>query len=667
MKVYLKFKKTKIIYILMIVALITTVIPAYTLAFSFYVTLPKTITLNGIPDKNGIYKGYYSASVFGSISDKSYVEIMPTTNTKHINTKCSNDTNDYNDKTCTQLDNNLTQFYMGQVNKDDIVATVTQDKTEFTNEDLKSETTSDIPTNTTNGVVSTNKLTAGSWSGNFYFNVSIKEHVEYVYYSSLSLAVNDANNLTTENADISNADDAIAGLNINDNQAQIKLINNTTENENLTFKQNSILNLNKKTLLLNDATMFYEKSFGISNGSVVASTINTNSVISSIEKNNTQNGTLSIGKLELNLINNKDIVTEIPDNIIANKYDCHEYYTKNGTNAIYSTSQNNYIKNSSINVKDQTGSEGMVSAMVFDNPTIESSTNYVNVEMKNVKSDISSNSLYAINVANLNSYTNIMNCEFNAITSSNMIYAGSTSACVLNMSNSTCIIDGGIYTQEDYYLYGSCLLNENSKMEILEWSGSTDVTGSWRAVSTEADQKDASLTIKGGNFKGVFGSIYINTDANISGGTFKNYNYTGNFQIIESCIHDSDIVEIKSGFDNFNYTVVISNVTIDATKESSFPSNEKWARCCVGISNNENNSATNVKILNSTLINGDYAFMNLNDNNLTLNINNNVIFKDKDNNIISENEIKSLINENSANKFYLLQDSKVAAINYGNI
>ena len=74
MKVYLKFKKTKIIYILMIVALITTVIPAYTLAFSFYVTLPKTITLNGIPDKNGIYKGYYSASVFGSISDKSYIE-----------------------------------------------------------------------------------------------------------------------------------------------------------------------------------------------------------------------------------------------------------------------------------------------------------------------------------------------------------------------------------------------------------------------------------------------------------------------------------------------------------------------------------------------------------------------------------------------------------------
>ena len=186
---------------------------------TYTVTLPKTVILDGktAESNNGIYK----VSVDGDISGDEIINVTPKSNNKHINSSHAGDTTTENGiTTCANITDENVQFYLGQKNKDDILANVNQNKTAFTTADLQSKD-SETPTNTTTGEISVSKLTAGSWKGQFSFNITMQQ--KYVYYTTIENALIDANNLTTENADVKRNDiaNAEAGLYIDNGTAYV--------------------------------------------------------------------------------------------------------------------------------------------------------------------------------------------------------------------------------------------------------------------------------------------------------------------------------------------------------------------------------------------------------------------------------------------------------------
>lgn len=74
--------------------------------------------------------------------------------------------------------------------------------------------------------------------------------VQYSYYSSIELAANDANNMTTANADVSedNFDDAVAALLVKDNKASIKMLKDESNVDNVTLSQDTSINLGTHTV-----------------------------------------------------------------------------------------------------------------------------------------------------------------------------------------------------------------------------------------------------------------------------------------------------------------------------------------------------------------------------------------------------------------------------------
>ena len=99
------------------------------------VSLPTSVVLSGTPDAQGKYIGKYSVGVSGDMSGSKSVKIKPEGTAQ------------------------LTQS--GAQNK---TASITQQKTTFTTEDFKNKAK-------TEGAVSADSLTAGSWTGDFNFNV----------------------------------------------------------------------------------------------------------------------------------------------------------------------------------------------------------------------------------------------------------------------------------------------------------------------------------------------------------------------------------------------------------------------------------------------------------------------------------------------------------------
>ena len=71
-----------------------------------------------------------------------------------------------------------------------------------------------------------------------------------LYYSSIDKAVNDANNLTTQNADVltKNSKSAEASVFVQDNVTYITLMNDVTNADNIVLTNNTVLDLNFHTL-----------------------------------------------------------------------------------------------------------------------------------------------------------------------------------------------------------------------------------------------------------------------------------------------------------------------------------------------------------------------------------------------------------------------------------
>lgn len=101
------------------------------------VSVPTTIVLSGTPDANGQYKSEYSVKVSGDISGDKQVTVEPESDNVALKQKWKND------KT----------------------ATINQQQVLFGTNDFKGNTV-------TTGTVKAESLTAGSWNGNFNFNIS---------------------------------------------------------------------------------------------------------------------------------------------------------------------------------------------------------------------------------------------------------------------------------------------------------------------------------------------------------------------------------------------------------------------------------------------------------------------------------------------------------------
>lgn len=97
----------------------------------FSVTIPKTIILNG--NKNSEKSGLYEVTVTGDIAGDEIINVVP--------------------------DNT---FLMSQSGKDDVTATIQQDKTEWKYNEFST---------TAQGKITANDITAGSWEGEFYFDI----------------------------------------------------------------------------------------------------------------------------------------------------------------------------------------------------------------------------------------------------------------------------------------------------------------------------------------------------------------------------------------------------------------------------------------------------------------------------------------------------------------
>lgn len=100
------------------------------------VSLPTTVILSGTPDAQGKYIGKYSVGVSGDMSGKKIVKVEPESTAS-----------------------------LTQKGKNNVTASIAQDQVSFDTDDFKNKTV-------TNGSISTDSLTAGSWNSNFNFNVS---------------------------------------------------------------------------------------------------------------------------------------------------------------------------------------------------------------------------------------------------------------------------------------------------------------------------------------------------------------------------------------------------------------------------------------------------------------------------------------------------------------
>ena len=108
---------------------------------TYTVTLPKTIVLDGTADtskKN--YDGEYSIKAEGNISGDQIVRVVPLSDTMTLKQK----------------------------NKNDIEATINQERVQFTSDEVMAGTSF-------NGTIETKDLSAGSWSGQTVFGISLRD------------------------------------------------------------------------------------------------------------------------------------------------------------------------------------------------------------------------------------------------------------------------------------------------------------------------------------------------------------------------------------------------------------------------------------------------------------------------------------------------------------
>ena len=521
---------------------------------TYTVTLPKTVILDGktAESNNGIYK----VSVDGDISGDEIINVTPKSNNKHINSSHTGDTTTENGTTtCANITDENVQFYLGQKNKDDILANVSQNKTAFTTVDLQSKD-SETPTNTTTGEISVSKLTAGSWKGQFSFNITMQQ--KYVYYTTIENALIDANNLTTENADVKRNDiaNAEAGLYIDNGIAYVYLFKdaNVETHQPVTVPIN--IDLGGKTLsasTTNNYNFTFSKVASITNGSM-----NLNDKGISLFSNNG----LSLSNLNINITdvsagtanvygirnNASDFIIENCDiNLVGN--------TEQQLRSIYNAAKNGQTK--LIDSKIQTSNKGISYGYIVlaDNNTVTCTNSYVSAisdhgntygiyfngetqdRAKRITATITKCETYAVNKA-INKSAIALNLV-NANTSIDGVTASIKGSIITPKTSTDLAVSDFSFANNNFDAKGAGIQASNSDLTIKDNKANVYVYGGNTGLTVNGD---SNTKLYGGDYSspehgGVYiygseSSPYNDATFEATNCTFRNsmktdYNYTG--------------------------------------------------------------------------------------------------------------------------------------------
>ena len=303
----------------------------------------------------------------------------------------------------------------------------------------------------------------------------------YSFYSSLGLAVNDANNLNTDSSDIEDISNAIVALKIDETTqtANVILMQDITLDSNISFTQNIQFNLNNNTITTNNS-IAYSNDFTIKNGII---TSENGTIISSSVTSSQQDNTLRVENMELSINMNGG------------------GGTSHGN--IYTSSKNVYISNSKFTfinlLKEDRGIDNNIYAYYSDKIIAENSTFLVE----------SGHSPYNI-CGNSNMQIEVNNCSF----ALNFTYISTRTAPIANIKCGIITVNSGIFnaTSEEYT---GALCNINA----------------------------TSTTINDGNFKSSNYNVYSNTSTStttINGGTFIADSTEGTAELSVANLYDTN-------------------------------------------------------------------------------------------------------------------------------
>lgn len=287
------------------------------------VGVPTEIIVSGTPNDRGSYVGEYAVSVKGDIAGNELICVTPDSET-------------------------VTLQQTGKSNK---TANILQEQIMFDCNEIANGTT-------TNGIITAEGLTAGSWHSNFNFNVSIVKINRY--YSSIELAAQDINNNTinseTSVADMPTAEGAACGVYKNSSTGtyRIEVYKNLSNVHAITLNENTEIDLNDHLItFVNGSGITFEKNLTVTDGE-----INTTDSI-------TLNQTVSAHDYAL--------VTR------GVTYNCEA--TANKVSAVVSKCGTNIVDNCKINTTGSGSSSVTSAGLVFSDNTGDVTISNTNIDM----------------------------------------------------------------------------------------------------------------------------------------------------------------------------------------------------------------------------------------------------------------------------------------------
>lgn len=468
-------------------------------------SLPTSIILSGEANSAGKYIGNYSISAQGEVSGDKVVNIAP-------------------DK------NNVELIQKGKNNKN---ANIEQQSTAFDSALLKD-------TAKTTGVVTADKLTAGSWNSSFNFNISVDKINSF--YSSLDLAVADINAETvrTKNtqADLYTSENAVCGVYKNvDGSYRIELYKDLDNQKAVSISKDVEIDLNNHTInfvtgsgfVLNADSTFYDGTINTVNSISIRSNNTTSSFcLNSIELNTTTTDDYNnvLGGIISASLNDVLTNTKINVNNKANGKVSVGYLTgnKNSTIKIDNCEINASANNSTARCLDVANCEitnSNITGYSSGGPTGEVEGIYCGKQNSN--SHLFKNIKVNVKLEDSSSKNNAM--------SATGIYVNNGVADIYNVDiesygNIKQISSNGIFvsTTSTVNLHSGTIKVNNDTLTGVDCANSGILTGGILNI----DESDGKVLVKGGNC-----AITVDKSAvvKIDGGTYYSPNHGGLYNV----------------------------------------------------------------------------------------------------------------------------------------
>lgn len=581
-------------------------------------SLPTSIILSGEANSAGKYIGNYSVSAQGEVSGDKVVNIAP-------------------DK------NNVELIQKGKDNKN---ASIEQQSTAFDSASLRA-------TAKTTGVVTADRLTAGSWNSSFNFNISVDKINSF--YSSLDLAVADINAETvrTKNtqADLYTSENAVCGVYKNvDGSYRIELYKDLDNQKAISINKDVEIDLNNHTInfaigcgfVLNADSTFCDGVINTVNYSSIQSNNATSSFVSkniTINAMSTDDYNNVLGCIINNALNNTLLNTNLNSTNKANNKYSIGYYGNN-KNSITK------IDNCKVDVKSNNSvAIGIqVAKCDINNINITSySTSGAKSEVKGIYS--ASGESHILKNVTINAKV-----EYNP--SVNNIYSTTGIAAkngTFDIYNCNIKIDG--YTKQ--YASTGIEIRENAIVNI--HSGTIKVNDSMISDvdcansgihvygNLNIDESNGKVFIKGGN--NAISVNGINSNVNIDGGTYCSPNHGGLYNVRGKSIiiKNALLYNSKTSGEDKDATCVAYGGMYSSGPGTITVSNSRILGGSHGIRIKSESGAANITIDNS-YIEGQNDVLSLAAGTFT--VGENVVIKSKTGKLIEDNPQGTLVDPN---------------------